>query len=72
MAVGFPTGGPNRCSTKYIMFIHYGIAGKEISFLDFLALPVGILHPGYPSPVLSKRRQGIACGVACSIAERAV
>ena len=39
------------------------LQAKEISFLDFLALPAGILRPAYPCPVLSKRRQGVACGV---------
>ena len=48
------------------------LQAKEILFLDFLALLLGILRPAYPCPVLSKQHQGVACGVVCSVAERAV
>ena len=48
------------------------LQATEILFLDFLVLPVGIFRAALPCPVLSKRRQGVACGVACRIAERAV
>ena len=53
---------------SYIMALQV----KEISFRDFLALLLGILRPAYPYTVLSKRRQGVACGVVCSVAERGV
>jgi hypothetical protein len=72
MAVGSPTGGPNRCSIKYILFIHYGVAGEGDLIPGFPYLPAGFLRPAYPCPVLSRRRQDVACGVACSMAERAV
>ena len=72
MAVGSPTSGPNNIVYNNILYRHYGNAATEISFLDSLALPVKILRPAYPCPVLSKQRQGVACGVACSVAERAV
>ena len=39
------------------------LQAKEISFLDFLTLLLGILRPAYPCPILSKWLQGVACGV---------
>jgi len=72
MAVESPTGGPNDVVYNNIRYRHYGIAGDGDLIPGFPCLPAGFLRPAYPCPVLSKRRQGVACGVACSIAERAV
>ena len=72
MAVGSPTDGPNNVVYNNIMYRHYELQATEISFLDSLALSVKILRPAYPCTVLSKRHQGVACGVACSVAVRAV
>ena len=37
MAVGTPTGGPNDIVQDNALFMHYGVAGKEIFLLDSLA-----------------------------------
>ena len=71
MAIGSPTDGPIDVVQNVVLLYIMASQAKEISFLDF-RLPAGFLRPAYPCPVLSKRRQGVACGVACSMAEQAV
>ena len=71
MAVGSPTDGPNDAVQNNVLFIHYGIAGGGDLSLDFLAC-------SWNPPFSMSRRclvetaPGVACGVACHVAERAV
>ena len=72
MAVESPTGGPNDVVYNNILYMHYDIAGD------------GDLIPGFPCSAredppsgiamlcLVETAPGVACGVACSVAEWAV
>ena len=70
-AVGSPIGGPNDVVQNNVLFIYYGVAGE------------GDLSPGFPccswNPPFSMSKcclvetaPGVASGVACHVAERAV
>ena len=71
MAVGSPTDGPNDAVKNNVLFIHYVIAGEGDLSLDFLTCswnpPLGM-----PRRCLVETAPGVACGVACHVAERAV
>ena len=66
MAAGTPTGGPS-----VVLFIHYGVAGKENLSPDIFAC-------SWSPPFSMSRRclvgtaPGIASGVACHVVDRAV
>ena len=60
--------GPlGRDTDTYIM----ALQANEISFLDFLACPRGF-SDRRALPYLVETAPGVACGVACSVAEQAV
>ena len=71
MAVGSPTGGPNDVVQDNILFIIIASQAKEISLLDSLACS---WNPPFSMTrrCLVETAPGIACGVAYSVAERAV
>ena len=70
MAIGSPIDGPNDAVQNNVLFIHYGVAGEGDLIPGFPWFVRGNLPTGTLCPVLSERRQGVACGVACSVAER--
>ena len=64
--------GPIDVVKSIILFIHYGVTGGEDLIPGFSWFVRGNLPTGVLCLVLSKRRQGVTCGVACNVAERAV
>ena len=71
IAVGTPTGGPNDVVQDNVLSIIMASHAKEISLPDILAcswsLPFSISRR-----CLVETAPGVACGVACSVTERAV